>query len=93
MVRLAIFATIMAAASSVQGAVWCQCLFPDKSHCCVASGGGSCQEKCLNAAKPILDGSFFPKNQKCNAGGDGFGISFITAQGQGALVFVDQDRY
>ncbi|KAL6924057.1 hypothetical protein ACHAP8_011978 [Fusarium lateritium] len=82
MVRLAIFATIMAAATSVQGAIWCQCLFPDKSHCCVASGGGSCQEKCLNAGRPIIDGSIAPRKTLCNAGGDGFGISPITAQGR-----------
>ncbi|CAF3526735.1 unnamed protein product [Fusarium graminearum] len=82
MVRLAVLATIMAAATSVQGAIWCQCLFPDKSHCCVASGAGSCQEKCQNAKKPIIDGSFVPHNQPCNAGGAGFGISPITAQGR-----------
>ncbi|KAG8666702.1 hypothetical protein FPOAC2_11820 [Fusarium poae] len=82
MVRLAILATIMAVATSVQGATWCQCLFPDKSHCCVATGGGSCQQKCLNAGKPIDDGSFTIKKQRCNAGGDGFSISPITAQGR-----------
>ncbi|QPC73223.1 hypothetical protein HYE68_003975 [Fusarium pseudograminearum] len=82
MVRLAVLATIMAVATSVQGATWCQCLWPDRSHCCVASGAGSCQEKCQNAKQAIFDGSPFPKNRPCNAGGLGFGISPITAQGR-----------
>ena len=34
MVRLAVLATILAA-TSAQAAIWCQCLFPDASHCCV----------------------------------------------------------
>ncbi|KAH7245075.1 hypothetical protein BKA59DRAFT_511030 [Fusarium tricinctum] len=84
MVSLSTFVTMLAAASSVQAAVWCQCLFPDASHCCVASGAGSCQEKCANAgqALPWDGGALERQIKKCNAGGKGFGISFITAQGR-----------
>ncbi|GKU06667.1 hypothetical protein FLAG1_09065 [Fusarium langsethiae] len=84
MVRLSILATVLAAASSVQAATWCQCLFPDGSHCCVASGAGSCEDKCRNAGKPLPwdGGALQPRKQLCNAGGKSFGISFITAQGR-----------
>ena len=37
MVRLSILATILAAAGSAYADFYCQCLFPDRSHCCVAT--------------------------------------------------------
>ncbi|KAH7175019.1 uncharacterized protein B0J16DRAFT_388846 [Fusarium flagelliforme] len=83
MVRLTIFATILAA-TTAQAALYCQCLFPDASHCCVQIGSGNCEDKCADAAKPLPwdGGALTQRSQRCDAGGKGFGISFITAQGR-----------
>ncbi|USP76465.1 hypothetical protein yc1106_03739 [Curvularia clavata] len=62
MVRLSIFAVIFAAVTSVAADGYCQCLFPDGSHCCVTEYGinKNCVERCRD------NGSY---KHKCNANG------------------------
>ncbi|EMD63958.1 hypothetical protein GGP41_002722 [Bipolaris sorokiniana] len=62
MVRLSIFAVIFATVASVAADGYCQCLFPDGSHCCVVAYGirKACVENCKNNGN---------SDRMCNAGG------------------------
>ncbi|KXJ94977.1 hypothetical protein Micbo1qcDRAFT_200434 [Microdochium bolleyi] len=73
MVRLAVFAIIFAAVTSVAADGWCQCLYADGSHCCVRQYGINkiCQQLCLDAGN---------SDHKCNAGGKWADVSSWNAE-------------
>ncbi|KAH7317297.1 hypothetical protein BKA65DRAFT_557497 [Rhexocercosporidium sp. MPI-PUGE-AT-0058] len=73
MVRLSIFAVIFAAVASVAADGFCQCLFADGSHCCVAQYGikKDCTALCLNNGN---------SDKKCAAGGKYSDVSSWNAE-------------
>ncbi|CAJ0545150.1 Ff.00g086230.m01.CDS01 [Fusarium sp. VM40] len=90
MVRILSFvAVLFASAFTVEAGQYCQCLFQDKSHCCVYSdaaiGNLNCHNVCLGAHR--ADGKTNPHNPleagtACNANGNYVTIGAITAQGR-----------
>ncbi|KAH6875962.1 hypothetical protein BKA58DRAFT_132338 [Alternaria rosae] len=79
MVRLsAVFGILLTMAVGTQASFYCQCLYQDGSHCCVAENNGGCTRSCLNVA-PL-----FENDKPCNAGGKSSDVSFFTAQGRHA---------
>jgi len=78
MVRIAIFATVLAAisgATALNLTKLCQCLYSDGSHCCVAAAPtGTCQSNCMNSSPG--------KGKHCNAGGKYSNVSYFTGLGR-----------
>ncbi|KAL1797769.1 hypothetical protein ACET3X_004375 [Alternaria dauci] len=55
-------------------AYYCQCLYSDSSHCCVAENGrGDCTATCMYAKAVFADNN-------CNAGGKFSSVSTWNAQ-------------
>ncbi|KAF5613028.1 hypothetical protein F25303_14305 [Fusarium sp. NRRL 25303] len=87
MVRILSIATLLlAGAFTTQAGQYCQCLFPDNSHCCVYSdaeiGNLNCHNACLDAHR--ADGKTNPNNPleagtACNADGKYVTISAFSA--------------
>ncbi|KNG50032.1 hypothetical protein DDE82_004589 [Stemphylium lycopersici] len=75
MVRIsAIVGLLVTMAMGVQAGLYCQCLKPDGSHCCIADNNGGCTQSCMNVA-PI-----FENDNPCNAGGKYSDVSAWNAQ-------------
>ncbi|KAF1948075.1 hypothetical protein EJ02DRAFT_449542 [Clathrospora elynae] len=74
MVRISsAFALLLTIAVGAQAAAYCQCLYADSSHCCVADNIGDCKSTCMNAV-PIF------QSKACKAGGKYSNVSFFNAQ-------------
>ncbi|KAJ5208001.1 hypothetical protein N7449_002380 [Penicillium cf. viridicatum] len=73
-------------AATCSGSKQCECLFPDKSHCCLYGSNEmtgddyDCTTLCAGASRILQDGEDTPA--KCNAGGDFACASIFTAQGR-----------
>ncbi|KAJ5488252.1 hypothetical protein N7453_011706 [Penicillium expansum] len=73
-------------ADTCSGSRQCQCLFPDRSHCCLYGSNAmtgndyDCTRLCSGASRMLQSGENTPA--KCNAGGSFACASLITAQGR-----------
>ncbi|KAI8618065.1 hypothetical protein BC830DRAFT_1166507 [Chytriomyces sp. MP71] len=83
LLALAAVATLTEAAKC-KGAKQCQCLFPDRTHCCVYGSSAApgkdydCTRLCKGATRLLLKGEKEPR--KCNAGGAFTCASIFTVQ-------------
>ncbi|EOA90575.1 uncharacterized protein SETTUDRAFT_24721 [Exserohilum turcica Et28A] len=67
-----IIALVFTMVCGTQAANWyCQCLYPDGSHCC--NNADDCTSSCLNAVSNETD-------KACNAGGKNSRVSYFNAQ-------------
>ncbi|KAH7303459.1 hypothetical protein B0I35DRAFT_446643 [Stachybotrys elegans] len=74
MVRiLSAITVLLSIAIGAQAQNFCQCLYSDGSHCCVADNRGGCTESCMNV-KPLF------ADNPCNAGGKWSKVSAWNAQ-------------
>ncbi|KXJ94978.1 hypothetical protein Micbo1qcDRAFT_200435 [Microdochium bolleyi] len=75
MVRLLTIATVLFAGASSVAASYCQCLYPDGSHCCVIENDvNDCTRMCTRASPDPTTAS------QCNAGGKWSEVSAWNAQ-------------
>ncbi|CAI9631303.1 hypothetical protein GT037_003334 [Alternaria burnsii] len=74
MVRIStLVGLLVTMAMGAQAGLYCQCLYSDGSHCCVADNNGGCTATCLNA-KPVFE------SKGCNAGGKYSDVSAWNGQ-------------
>ncbi|KAG9191085.1 hypothetical protein G6011_09173 [Alternaria panax] len=64
---------LLTMAVGTQAGMYCQCLYADGSHCCIADNRGGCKSSCLNV-KPLFE------DKGCNAGGKFSDVSDWNAQ-------------
>ncbi|KAJ1332971.1 hypothetical protein MN608_02961 [Microdochium nivale] len=75
MVRLLTIITVLFAGASSVAASYCQCLFPDGSHCCaIENEVNDCTRMCLKASKGPTTA------EQCNANGKWSSVSSWNAQ-------------
>ncbi|KAJ4982999.1 hypothetical protein SVAN01_11494 [Stagonosporopsis vannaccii] len=75
MVRILTIVTVLFASASSVAASYCQCLYPDASHCCVIDNlVNDCTRMCLKASKDSTTAG------QCNAGGKFSNVSSWNGQ-------------